>query len=386
MKSALFSTYNRWNIRVAHATGNRITDVSGNEFIDFTSGIAVCNLGHRHEAIQAAIEQQLQKVWHVSNLFENELQEQVASLLAKHSAGDRVFFCNSGAEANEAAIKLARKYTGKHKIVTFQQSFHGRTIAAMSATGQEKIHQGFGPLLKEFVYLPFNDMEALEQVMDDDIAAVMVEAVQGEGGVISAETAFLQKIEELCNRYGALFIVDEVQTGIGRTGTLFAYEQANVSPDIITVAKALGNGIPVGAMVGKEALSSAFGAGSHGSTFGGNMLAMAAAKAVLYTVLQESFLQQVVSKGGYLLKKLQEELSRFSIVKDIRGKGLMIGIECEQEAALLVQKLQEEGLLVLTAGTHVLRLLPPLTVSLQDIDFAVKAIAKVIKEESKVSL
>jgi acetylornithine/N-succinyldiaminopimelate aminotransferase len=386
MTSSLFPTYSRWNMNIEHAKGTRLKDTTGKEYVDFTSGIAVCNLGHRHEVVQTAIEQQLQKVWHVSNLFENELQEQVADLLTKHSAGDRVFYCNSGAEANEAAIKLARKYTGKHKIITFKQSFHGRTIATMSATGQEKIQKGFGPLVQEFVYLPFNDIAALENGMTDGIAAVMVEAVQGEGGVTPAEAAFLQKIEELCSQHGALFIVDEVQTGIGRTGALFAYEHAKVSPDIITVAKALGNGIPVGAMIGKEKLSSAFNAGAHGSTFGGNMIAMAAAKAVLNTVLKNGFLQEAASKGDYLLQKLQQELAHLPLVKDVRGKGLMIGIECQQEAAPIVQKLQGEGLLILTAGTHVLRLLPPLTVSLQEMDFAVEAIAKIMKEESMVSL
>jgi acetylornithine/N-succinyldiaminopimelate aminotransferase len=375
---ALFPTYNRWDIAVESAEGAKVIAKDGKEYLDFVAGIAVCNLGHRHPAVQEAIEKQLKKVWHVSNLFKNELQEETAELLVRHCDGDAVFFCNSGAEANEAALKLARKHTGRSKVITFKQSFHGRTFATMAATGQEKIYQGFGPLLPEFIHLPYNDISSLEKEMNGEIAAVMVEVVQGEGGVIPADASFLKKIEELCRRYGALFIVDEVQTGIGRTGKAFAYQHHHISPDIITAAKGLGSGFPVGAMIGKEFLRNTFTAGVHGSTFGGNPLAMAAAKATLQVVFNDEFLQEVQEKGEYLLQKLKEALKGIEIVKEVRGLGLIVGIECKQEAAPLIKNIHENGLLVLAAGPNVIRILPPLTVTKTELDKAIEIIGNTL--------
>jgi acetylornithine/N-succinyldiaminopimelate aminotransferase len=377
---ALFPTYNRWNICVQSAEGTAITDINGKQYLDFVSGIAVCNLGHRHPAVQKAIEAQLNQFWHVSNLFTIPLQEEVAQLLTANSCGDYVFFCNSGAEANEAALKLARKYTGRHKVITFQQSFHGRTFATMAATGQEKVHKGFGPLLPEFVHLPFNDVEALEREMNEEVAAVMVEIVQGEGGVRPAEPSFLQKAAELCRQYGALFIVDEVQTGIGRTGKPFAYQYFDIEPDIITTAKGLGSGIPVGAMIGKAFLKDTFSAGVHGSTFGGNPIAMAAAKATLEIIFQPDFLQDVQEKGTYLLAQLQEALGESEFVKEVRGLGLLVGIECHGEIANLLPAIHENGLLVLTAGPNVIRLLPPLIVTKEQLDQAVQIVKQTIQK------
>jgi acetylornithine/N-succinyldiaminopimelate aminotransferase len=374
LMGALFPTYNRWDIAIESAKGTKVIAKDGKEYLDFVAGIAVCNLGHRHPVIQKAIENQLKKVWHVSNLFQNELQEETAQLLVQHCDGDAVFFCNSGAEANEAALKLARKYTGRSKVITFKQSFHGRTFATMSATGQEKIYKGFGPLLPEFIHLPFNDIAMLEQKMNEQVAAVMVEIVQGEGGVIPANESFLKKIAELCSRYGSLFIVDEVQTGIGRTGKAFAYQHYDISPDIITVAKGLGSGFPVGAMIGKEFLRNSFTAGVHGSTFGGNPLAMAAAKATLEVIFEEKFLQEVSEKGEYFLQKLKEVLKDIDVVKEVRGLGLMIGIECKHDVTQLIKNIHANGLLVLTAGPNVIRLLPPLVVRTDEIDEAVKII------------
>lgn len=379
---ALFPTYNRWNISIESAEGTTVVAKDGKQYLDFVSGIAVCNLGHRHPAVQAALETQLTRVWHVSNLFTNELQEEVAELLVANSCGDYVFFCNSGAEANEAALKLARKHTGRHKVITFKQSFHGRTFATMAATGQEKIHQGFGPLLPEFVHLPFNDIAALEEAMDEQVAAVMLEIVQGEGGVRKADDAFLQKVAQLCDQYGALFIVDEVQTGIGRTGKAFAYQHFAVEPDIITVAKGLGSGFPVGAMIGKAFLRDSFAAGVHGSTFGGNPLAMAAAKATLEIIFQPEFLQAVQEKGTYFLTKLQSELNEHELVKEVRGLGLLVGIECHQEVAHLIQAIHEKGLLVLPAGPNVIRLLPPLIVEKQELDEAVAILEQTLAKET----
>ncbi|NUK28754.1 acetylornithine transaminase [Parageobacillus sp. VR-IP] len=377
---ALFPTYNRWNICVQSAEGATITDINGKQYLDFVSGIAVCNLGHRHPAVQKAIEAQLNQFWHVSNLFTIPLQEEVAQLLTANSCGDYVFFCNSGAEANEAALKLARKHTGRYKVITFRQSFHGRTFATMAATGQEKVHKGFGPLLPEFVHLPFNDAETLEKEMNEEVAAVLVEIVQGEGGVRPAEPSFLQKAAELCRQYGALFIVDEVQTGIGRTGKPFAYQYFNIEPDIITTAKGLGSGIPVGAMIGKAFLKDTFSAGVHGSTFGGNPIAMAAAKATLEIIFQPDFLQDVQEKGMYFLAKLQEALEELEFVKEVRGLGLLVGIECHGDIANLLPAIHEKGLLVLSAGPNVIRLLPPLIVTKEQLDQAVQIVKQTMQK------
>ncbi|EMT46684.1 acetylornithine transaminase [Anoxybacillus flavithermus] len=374
----IFPTYQRFPITVAKAEGTKIIATDGKQYIDFIAGIAVCNLGHRHPAVQQALAEQLNEVWHVSNLFHLPLQEEVASLLVQHSVGDAVFFCNSGAEANEAAIKLARKHTGRSKIITCEQSFHGRTFATMSATGQAKIHDGFGPLLPTFAYVPFNDIDALEKEMDETVAAVMVEVVQGEGGVVVGEKSFLQAAEQLCQTYGALLIVDEVQTGIGRTGTLFAYEQFHISPDVITVAKGLGSGFPVGAMIGKKHVIPTFSAGVHGSTFGGNALAMAAAKATLDIVTQPSFLQDVREKGTYFHEQLKKALEHIHIVTHVRGLGLMAGIACNEQVANILPHIHERGLLVLAAGSNVIRLLPPLTVTKEEIDEAVNILQEAL--------
>ncbi|MCD7034951.1 acetylornithine transaminase [Metabacillus sp. GX 13764] len=383
--SSLFPTYGRWDVAITEGRGSRVKDKNGKEYLDFISGIAVTNLGHRHEKVKEAISEQLEKVWHTSNLFQNDLQEETAEILCSHSAGDAAFFCNSGAEANEAAIKLARKHTKKEKIITFKQSFHGRTFATMAATGQEKVREGYGSMLSSFQYFEYNDTERLKSLKDDSLAAIMLEVVQGEGGVRPADLEFLQEAEKACKRNGALLIVDEVQTGIGRTGSLFAYQEAGLDPDIITAAKGLGSGFPVGAMLGKKELAKSFGPGSHGTTFGGNMLAMAAAKATLETVLAEGFLEEVKEKGSYLLTELKKELDGLDQVEEIRGKGLMAGIACSEKAMPMIEKLREAGLLVLPAGEKVIRLLPPLTVSKEEIGEAVQMIKNVLaKSEVEV--
>ncbi|WP_404452253.1 acetylornithine transaminase [Virgibacillus necropolis] len=372
--TALLPTYKRFDLSVAKANGTTIEDTNGKRYLDFGSGIGVCNLGHRHPGVQKAIEAQLQNYWHTSNLYHNPIQEEVAELLVQNSSGDHVFFCNSGAEANEAAIKFARKATGKTKIITFNQSFHGRTFATMSATGQAKIQQGYGPMLGTFEYVPFNDLEAVKQAIDENTAAVMVEMIQGEGGVIPAEALFISGLEQVCKNNHVLLIVDEIQTGIGRTGKSFAYEHYGISPDIISVAKGLGNGLPVGAMIAKGKYYNVFGPGTHGSTFGGNPVSMAAAKAVLQYVFQADFLQEVEEKGRYLQERLTEKLSELSFVSDIRGRGLMIGIECTADVSPVIARSMQEGLLILSAGQQVIRLLPPLTVTEEEIDTAVDLI------------
>lgn len=378
MSSHIFPTYGRRSIEIVQGTGTKVIDENGKEYMDFTSGIAVCNLGHCHPVLVEAMTKQLEEIWHISNLFPHKVQEKVAALLTEGRELDYVFFCNSGAEANEAALKLARKHTGNSLVLTFQQSFHGRTFGTMSATGQEKVKTGFGPLLPSFLHIPFNDIEALRETMNEEVAAVMVEVVQGEGGVLPADISFLQEIEQLCRQYGALYIIDEVQTGMGRTGTLFAYEQTGTSPDIVTAAKALGNGIPVGAMLGKKELMTAFTTGAHGSTFGGNYIAMTAAKEVLRIMKQPFFLQEVKVKGEYLLQKLKKELHDIEWITDIRGRGLMIGVVCKCDVTPIIEQLEEDGILVLQAGTNVLRLLPPLIVTNEEIDEAVNMIKRVI--------
>lgn len=375
---ALFPTYNRFNVAVKQAEGTVVEDEAGKKYLDFGSGIGVTNLGHRHPVVQKAVEDQLNQYWHTSNLYENSIQEEVAKKIADNSVGDYVFFCNSGAEANEAAIKLARKVTGKDKVITFQQSFHGRTFATMAATGQEKVRIGFGSMLEKFAYATFNDIDSVKAALDDNTAAIMLEVVQGEGGVIPAEPSFLEAVETLCKENNVLLIIDEIQTGIGRTGKKFGYENYGIEPDIFTLAKGLGNGIPVGAMVAKAQYGNDFGPGSHGSTFGGNPIAMAAAKAVTSIVFEPSFLQEVEEKATYLTTLLEENLHAHPQVKNIRQKGLMVGIECEEPVITMVKQLIEQGLLVLNAGEHVLRLLPPLTVSKADLDEAISLIKTTI--------
>ncbi len=378
--SAIFPTYARFDVKLKEATGMMITDTSDKNYLDFTSGIGVCNLGHRHPDVQKHIEAQLNKYWHVSNLYHNPIQERVAKALTEKSSGDLVFFSNSGAEANEAAIKLARKVTGKETIITFNQSFHGRTFATMAATGQEKVRDGFGPMLKTFAYGTYNDSESVKQLIDSNTAAIMFEVVQGEGGVLPANQPFIDEIVELAKQHDLLIIIDEIQTGIGRTGKAFGYEHYGLDPDIITVAKGLGNGMPVGAMIAKEKYKDSFGPGSHGSTFGGNPLAMSAAEAVIKNVFNESFLKEVEKKGNYLINKLKQELEHIEMVKDIRGKGLMVGIECSEEVTSCVKGLIDKGLLTLSAGPHVLRLLPPLIVTYDEIDKVVELIKNQLNE------
>ncbi|WP_079514604.1 acetylornithine transaminase [Rossellomorea marisflavi] len=380
--SHLFPTYNRWELELVSGKGTVVKDGEGRSYLDFISGIAVCNLGHSPEVVKEAVKEQLEKVWHVSNLFPITAQEEVGGLLTENTDLDAVFFCNSGAEANEAAIKLAKKHTGRTKILTFKQSFHGRTFATMSATGQEKVHSGFGPLVPSFDYLPYNDESVLEDINGDEIAAIMVEIIQGEGGVIPGTSAFLKAVEAKCTEWGALLIVDEVQTGIGRTGRPFAYQHHDLNPDIVTAAKGLGSGFPVGAMIGKEALTASFSPGTHGSTFGGNPLAMAAAKATLETIFVPSFLQEVEDKGAYFMKELNDKLSNHNV--SIRGNGLMIGIGLESEAGGIITDLRENGLLTLPAGPKVIRLLPPLTVSFEEIDQAVAKVEEALGKATAV--
>ncbi|EDO1223278.1 acetylornithine transaminase [Listeria innocua] len=376
----VFPTYNRFPVDIVKGNGTVVKDATGKTYLDFTSGIAVCNLGHCPENVTEAIQSQLANIWHTSNLYECALQDSVAELITD-GTDKLVFFCNSGTEANEAALKLARKYTGKEKIITFEKSFHGRTFGSMSATGQAKIHQGFGSLVPGFTYVPYNDIESFKTELDENTAAVLLEVIQGEGGVIPGNAAWLMEVQMLCKKAGALLIIDEVQTGLGRTGTLFGFQQTFLDPDIFTLAKGLGNGLPIGAMVGKEYLSSAFGPGSHGSTFGGNKLALAAAKEILLTMKQTGFLEEVNAKAAYFRNLLEEHFEQLENVVAIRGEGFLIGIDLGSSAAPVVTELRDKGLLILTAGPNILRILPPLTVSYAEIDQAIRILKSVLEKQ-----
>lgn len=373
--SALFENYGKRRVAIVEGKGTEVFDTTGKRYLDFTSGIAVCSLGHAHPSIVEAIQKQSEKLWHISNLFGSPGQEKLAATLVEDTHLAYAFFCNSGAEANEAAIKLARKHTGKHHIIVFEQSFHGRTFGAMSATGQDKVRNGFGPLVSNFTTLPFNDVEALKAAIDDSVAAIMLEMIQGEGGVNKVTDEFAAAIQEICDANGILLIVDEVQTGIGRTGTRFAYEQTVLKPNIVSMAKGLGGGFPIGGILGTADLFDTFSAGTHGTTFGGNPLAVAVAQTVVDQVFQPSFLQNVKEKSAYLVAKLQQELPASFTVQ---GQGLMLGVSCGgKDVAPYIPKAEQAGLLLVQAGPKVIRLLPPLTVTEQEIDEAV-AILKAI--------
>lgn len=369
----LFQNYKRESIEFIKAAGNYLVDQEGNFYLDFSSGIGVTNLGF-HKQVKQAVSEQLEAIWHSPNLYQNSLQEQVAGLLIGNE-DYLAFFCNSGAESNEAAIKLARKFSGKSDIITFKQSFHGRTFGAMSATGQEKIQLGFGPLVEGFHYAIYNDLESVKQLVTENTAAVMLELVQGEGGVIPADKEFVAELAHYCKEQGLLLIVDEVQTGIGRTGTLFSYQQYGISPDIITLAKGLANGLPIGAMLGKSALGTAFTYGSHGTTFGGNKLVLSSSKAVL-EILTEDFLAKVRVKASYLQDQLVNQLGNLPTVVAIRGLGLMLGIQVTGDLGTIVTQARKNGLIVLTAGSDVIRLLPPLTITEEEIEKAVSILAE----------
>ena len=371
----LFSNYKRAAIDFASAQGNYLTDTTGKTYLDFSSGIGVTNLGY-HPSVNQALTEQVGKILHQPNLYHNQLQEDVADLLI----GDRdylVFFCNSGAEANEAAIKIARKASGKQEIITFQNSFHGRTFGSMSATGQDKIKQGFGEGVPHFSYAIFNDIDSVKALASDETAAIMLELVQGESGVQPADKDFVKALADFCKETGIYLIVDEVQTGLGRTGKLYAYEHYDIEPDIFTLAKGLANGVPVGAMLAKSSLGEAFSYGSHGSTFGGNKLAMAAAKATLEVMLVPGFLDTALENGNQLQAKLQGALSDKETVTTVRGLGYMIGIETTGNLGELVQSARDKGLIVLAAGTNVIRLLPPITLSDAEIEKGVAILSEI---------
>jgi len=376
----LMRTYNRLPVALADGEGVRVRDTEGKEYLDFVGGLAVSALGHKHPAVVQAIKEAAEGLLHTSNLYYTEPQARLAARLAALTGLDRVFFGNSGAEANEAAIKLARRWgrqggRNRCKIVSAWQSFHGRTLGSLAATGQPKYHEGFGPLPEGFVYVPLNDVDALAAAVDDETAAVLLEPIQGESGVRPCTAEFLRAARRLCDEKGALLILDEIQTGMGRTGRMFAFEHFGVRPDIVTVAKALGGGIPIGAVLAREEVAQAFGPGAHGSTFGGNPFACRVALAVLDVMERERLPARAEAMG----RRLRDGLSRLEGVAEVRGLGLMVGVELAGAPAPKVQQAcLERGLLVNAVGESVLRLLPPLIVTEQDVDAAVRIIGEAI--------
>ena len=374
----LFENYKRAPIEFVKAEGSYLIDSEGKAYLDFSSGIGVTNLGF-HPQVQQALIQQAGRIWHSPNLYLSSLQEQVAQELAG-SYDYLAFFCNSGAEANEAAIKLARKATGKQGIITFQQSFHGRTFGAMAATGQDKIKEGFGDGVPHFSYAVYNDLASVEDLVNQDTAAVMLELVQGESGVRPAEAAFVKDLADFCQQEGLLLIVDEVQTGMGRTGQLYSFEHYGIIPDIVTLAKGLANGLPAGALLGKSSLAPAFGPGSHGSTFGGNKLSMATALETLNIMKETGFMEEVRSKSAILLEQLQLAFKDHPKISAVRGLGMMIGIETSASLSRIVEAARQKGLIILTAGENVIRLLPPLTISREEIQQGIAVLKEVFSE------
>jgi acetylornithine/N-succinyldiaminopimelate aminotransferase len=381
----VMETYRRFPMVLVKGNGTKVWDSDGREYLDFVAGIAVCSLGHSHPKIVEAIRKQAEVLMHVSNLYYIEPQIHLARLLVENSFADKIFFCNSGAEANEAAIKLARKYAHEHmegkkyEIITMENSFHGRTLATVTATGQEKFHIGFEPLPDGFRYVPFDNITAIEEAITEKTCAVMVEPIQGEGGIRIPHDDYLRNLRDICDEKGILLIFDEVQVGMGRTGMLFAYEHSGVKPDIMTLAKALGNGFPVGAMLATDEVASSFVPGNHASTFGGNPLAMAAGLAVLNAILNDGILDNCRQLGSYFLERLSALKKKYSsTIIDVRGKGLIIGIELSIPGDEIVREVMGKGVLINCTGMNVLRFVPPLIITKEEVDHVIEILDEVM--------
>lgn len=382
-QAVVMNTYGRLPMALAKGKGSWVWDVEGNKYLDFVTGIAVNSLGHNHPAVVKAIQKQTEEILHSSNLYWIPNQIELAKQLVEHSFADKVFFCNSGAEANEGALKLARKYAKlhygkeKYEIISLKNSFHGRTLATLTATGQTKYQAGYEPLPEGFSYAELNNINDITSKIGAKTAAVLIEPIQGEGGIIPAEAEFLQAVRKLCDQNGALLIVDEVQTGVGRTGKLFAYEWNGIEPDIMTLAKALGGGVPIGAMLAKDAVAEAFKPGDHASTFGGNPLATAAGCAVLNVMLEKGFLEGVQERAAYFKGELQKLADKYQTGEAVRGIGFLLGWPVSKLGPELVNDCREKGLLINFAGGKALRFVPPLNMSYDEMDHAIKILDEV---------
>ncbi|QTA91044.1 acetylornithine transaminase [Desulfonema magnum] len=386
--SVITATYKRPPVVIAKGKGCTLWDTEGRAYTDFVAGIAVCNLGHAHPRVSKALSDQAETLFHVSNLYYTIPQTELASWLAENSFADRVFFCNSGAEANEAAIKIARKYfrdkgeEDRYKIITMEKSFHGRTMATLSATGQDKIRKGFDPVLQGFDFVPFNDIDALsEKIKSSACCAVLLEPIQGEGGVRCPDPEYLKKVRQICDETGTLLIFDEIQTGIGRTGTLFAYEHFGIEPDIMTLAKALANGLPIGAMLTKERIAEAFGPGAHASTFGGTPVVTAASLETLKTLSEENITDHCRDMGAYFKDRLLWLKDRHDIIEDVRGIGLLLGMKLKIKGGRFVTTCMEKGFLINCIQENILRFIPPLIIEKEEIDSLVACLDEVLGDE-----
>jgi predicted acetylornithine/succinylornithine family transaminase len=382
----VMNTYTRQGIAVVRGRGCRVWDENGREYLDMVSGIAVTNLGHAHPVIVKALQDQAEQLFHCSNLYRIPVQEAVAKMLVENSFESRVFFCNSGAEANEGAIKLVRRYCnalgrrGSH-IISCRESFHGRTLTTLAATGQTKYQQGFDPIPQGFAHVPYGDIDALRAAVTDDFGGVMIEPVQGEGGVRIPPAGYLEQVRQLCDETGLLMVLDEVQTGMARTGRLFGYMHEGVIPDIMTLAKALGNGFPVGAVVAKTEVAEALTPGSHASTFGGNPLAMACSAATLSFMVRENIAARAESGGAYLIDRLEGLKKEHPALKEVRGRGLMIGAEFDADVSFFPAAGLKKGILLNVVQGKILRLIPPLIISNEELDHAVEIIHTLLREK-----
>jgi len=380
------TTYGRFPIVFTHGKGCTLFDNKGKAYADFVAGIAVCNLGHAHPGIAKVLADQAERLVHVSNLYYTEPQIALAEWLVEHSFADKVFFCNSGAEANEAAIKLVRKYhkdrgtPERFRIITMEGSFHGRTMATLSATGQEKIRKGFEPLVEGFDMVAFNDVAAVENAITPETGAVMLEPIQGEGGVQYPAPGYLEKLRKLCDDQGLLLVFDEVQTGIGRTGKLFAYEHFGITPDIMALAKALANGLPMGAMLAREDVAASFTPGSHASTFGGTPLVASAAVATVKTLVEDGVLENCERVGGYFKNRLLQLKEKYAFIQEVRGIGLLLGLDLSCDGTSVVKKCMDRGFLINCTQEHILRFIPPLVVQEREVDALLACLDTIFEE------
>ena len=381
----VINTYSRLDIALVKGKGSYVWDANGKKYLDMVSGIAVNNVGHCHPQVVKALQKQAEQLIHCSNIYWIEPQVQLAKMIVDNSCGEKVFFCNSGTEANEAAIKLARKWSydkygkNRYEIITAENSFHGRTLGSLTATGQTKYQQGFEPLPAGFKYVPYCDLKALKEAITPQTCAILLEPVQGEGGVYPATKEYLMGVKALCAEKDLLLIFDEVQTGLGRTGKLFAYQHAGVQPDVFTLAKGLGGGIPIGALVARGVAADVLGPGQHASTFGGNPLSTAAALSTLTILIENKLPQQAAEKGKYITEKLQLMQTENPLIKEVRGLGLMLGMELSTEGKKIQDYCQEKGLLINFVHGHILRFIPPLNIAYEDIDKALAIIGEALK-------
>lgn len=382
----IMSTYNRIPVAFVEGKGCYLIDTEGKKYLDMLGGLAVNGLGHCHENVVNAIKEQAEKLMHVSNLYWIKNQIELAKILVENSFGDRAFFCNSGAEANEAAIKLARKYSYKKynenrsEIIAMTGSFHGRTLGTLAVTDSQKYREGYGPIPEGFKFAEFNNLDSLKAAISKNTCAIIMEPVQGEGGVTAADEEYMKAVRFICDEMDILLIADEVQCGIGRTGKLFAYENYGIEPDIMTLAKALAGGFPIGAVVAKDKFASAWYFGDHGTTFGGNPLACSAGVAAMTTIIEEKLWEKAAEMGNYFAKQLNTLVDKYSFVKKVKGKGLITGLELEVEGASIVKRMFDQGILINCTAGKVLRFLPPMVVGKEEIDITVNTLDSILKE------